>query len=168
MPAPDSLMSLYADEMKDLWSANDQMARAVRTLAGQASDPKLKAMLDKSVDGIGTHTASLKTLIEQSDGEVAPEHCKGMEGLVQEALKHGVKEAPKDGGLRDIAIITQYQRMSHYGITGFGSVATLAEALGKKEHVSALKKIVSDIYKADEYSSHLGEAAAKLAARHAA
>ena len=87
-----------------------------------------------------------------------------MEGLVQEALKHGVKEAPTDGKLRDIAIITQYQRMSHYGITGFGSVATLAEALGEKEHVSTLKKIVSDIYKADEYSSHLGEVAAKAAA----
>ena len=166
MSAPDSLQALYADEMKDLWSANDQMSRAVKTLAEQAHDPKLKEMLDKSIDGIGQHTASLKSLIEKTDGEMEPEHCKGMEGLVQEALKHGVKEAPSDGTLRDIAIITQYQRMSHYGITGFGSVATLADALGKTEDVSALKKIVSDIYKADEYSSHLGEIAAKAAAKH--
>ena len=57
--------------------------------------------------------------------------------------------------------------MSHYGITGFGSVATLAEALGKKDDVAALKKIVSDIYKSDEYSSHLGEKAAQHAAKNA-
>jgi ferritin-like metal-binding protein YciE len=167
MSAPDSLLSLYTDEMKDLWSANDQMKRAVKTLADEAHDPKLKEMLETSLAGIDKHTASLKDLIAESDDEVEPEHCKGMEGLVKEALKHGVEEAPEDGELHDIAIITQYQRMSHYGITGFGSVATLAEALGKKEDVAALKKIVSDIYKSDEYSSHLGEKAAKHAAKHA-
>ena len=165
MPGPNSLQELYADEMKDLWSANDQMSRVIKTLAGEAHDPKLKELLAKSVDGIGAHTASLKTLIE-GHGEMEPEHCKGMEGLVAEALKHGVKEAPSDGTLHDIAIITQYQRMSQYGITGFGSAATLASALGKTEDEATLKKIVSDIYKADEYTSHLGEMAAKAAAGH--
>ena len=166
MPAPDSLQSLYADEIKDLWSANDQMTRVVKTLAEQAHGPKLKTLLDKSVGGIQTHTASLRTLLGASGEDVEPEHCKGMEGLVKEALKHGVQEAPADGTLHDIAIITQYQRMSHYGITGFGSAATLAEALGKTQDAQTLKSIVSDIYKADEYSSHLGEAAAQAAACH--
>ncbi len=91
------------------------------------------------------------------------EHCKGMEGLVKEALKHAVKEAPEDGDLRDVAIIAQYQRMCHYGIAGFGSAAAYAGALGMKEHVSKLKAIVADIYKADEYASKLGEKAAKVA-----
>ena len=167
MSKPDSLATLYADELKDLWSANNQMTRAVQTLSQKAHDPKLVEMLATSVDGIGKHTASLRTLVLETGEEAEPEHCRGMEGLVQEALKHGVEEAPDDGELRDIAIITQYQRMSHYGITGFGSVAALAEALGKKEHVATLKQIVSDIYKSDEYSSHLGEAAARHAAQHA-
>lgn len=168
MSKPDSLEELYADELKDLWSANNQMTRAVSTLSGKAHGSKLKSMLEKSVDGIKTHSEQLKKLIAGSGEAVEPEHCKGMEGLVQEALKHGVEEAPDDGDLHDIAIITQYQRMSHYGITGFGSVAALAEAMGKDEDVKTLKKIVSDIYKADEYSSQLGETAAKKAAKHAA
>jgi len=45
MPAPESLKEVYADEMKDLWSANDQMTRAVTTMAGKAHDPKLKQTL---------------------------------------------------------------------------------------------------------------------------
>lgn len=167
MPAPDNLKELYADELKDLWSANDQMARALTTLTEKASDPKLKQFLTGSVAGIGTHNETIKSLLSDSDEEVEKEHCKGMEGLVKEALKHGVKEAPEDGDLEDITIIAQYQRMSHYGIAGFGSAAAYARALGMKDHETKLKSIVSDIYKADEATSKMSEKAAKLAIRHA-
>ena len=163
MPAPDSLKELYADEMKDLWSANDQMTRALKTIAPKAHDPKLKQALEQSITGIDKHTESLKTLIKEAGGEVEKEHCKGMEGLAKEALKHSIEEAPEDGELLDIAIIAQYQRMSHYGIAGFGAAAAYADALGMKEHVSKLKGIVSDIYKADEYATQLSDKAAKAA-----
>ncbi len=163
MSAPDSLDEIYGDEMKDLWSANDQMTRAVTTMAGKAHDPKLKTMLDESVTGINTHADTLKSLLKESGEEVEKEHCKGMEGLVREALKHTVKEAPEDGELLDITIIAQYQRMCHYGIAGFGSAAAYAKALGKDDHAQKLKSIVSDIYKGDQYASKLGEKLAKLA-----
>ena len=78
MSAPDSLKDVYLDEMKDLWSANDQMSRAVRQLSEQASDPKLKQMLQDSVGGIAKHTDVLKSLIEENGGQTSPEHCKGM------------------------------------------------------------------------------------------
>ena len=167
MPAPGSLKEIYSDEMKDLWSANDQMTRAVKTMAEKAHDPKLKALLEDSVGGINKHADTLKGLLSEAGAEVQKEHCKGMEGLVKEALKHSVQEAPEDGELRDIAIIAQYQRMSHYGIAGFGSAAAYAAALGHKEHVTKLKSIVSDIYKGDEYASKLGEKTAKVAAKAA-
>ena len=164
MSAPITLEELYVEEMKDLWSANDQMTRAVKELGGHAHDAKLKKMLDQSVQGITKHTATMKSLIEQAGGDAKPDHCKGMEGLVAEALKHGVKEAPKDGALQDIEIIAQYQRMSHYGLAGFGSAVAYAEALGKKDDLAKLKGVVSDIYKADEYASTLASHLEKAAA----
>ena len=163
MSAPESLKETYTDEMKDLWSANDQMTRAVKTMAAKANDPKLKTMLEESVSGIGKHSDTLKSLIGDAGDEVEPEHCKGMEGLVKEALKHTIKEAPEDEQLLDIAIIAQYQRMSHYGLAGFGSAAAYAAALGEKDAVTKLKAIVADIYKADQFASKLGEHAAKVA-----
>lgn len=166
MPAPESLKEVYTDEIKDLWSANDQMVRALTTLTEKAHDPKLKEFLTGSIEGIGRHNETLKSLLVDSGEEAEQEHCKGMEGLVKEALKHGVKEAPEDGELRDIVIIGQYQRMSHYGITGFGSAAAYAHALGLKKHETQLKAIVSDIYKADETGTQLGEKTARLAAKH--
>lgn len=164
MPAPGSLKEVYLDEMKDLWSANDQMVRAVKQLSGSASDAKLKQMLEHSVGGIEKHTGILKSLIEQSGGQVEPEHCKGMDGLVSEALKHGVKEAPSDGNLRDVEIIAQYQRMSHYGLAGFGSAAAYAKALGKSDDAAKLKQAVDEIYKGDEFASKLAESLEQVAA----
>jgi ferritin-like metal-binding protein YciE len=163
MSAPNSLKETYADEMKDLWSANDQMTRAVKAMAEKAHDPKLKQTLETSVAGIIEHRNTLKALLEDAGAEVEKEHCQGMEGLVREALKHTVREGPENGDLRDVVIIAQYQRMCHYGIAGFGCATAYADALGLKEHVSKLKTIVSDIYKADEYASQLGERAAKVA-----
>ena len=157
MSEPSTLKELYHEEMQDLWSANDQMTKAVRQLSGHAHDAKLKTMLEQSVEGIGKHTATLKGVIEASGGETKPDHCKGMEGLVTEAIKHCIKEAPTVGALQDIEIIAQYQRMSHYGIAGFGSAAAYAKALGKTDDEAKLKSMVGNIYKADEYASALAE-----------
>ena len=164
MSEPGTLKELYIEEMQDLWSANDQMTRAVKKLSGHAHDGKLKQMLEHSVDGITKHTGTLKGLIEGGGGKAKPDHCKGMEGLVTEALKHGVKEAPTVGALQDIEIIAQYQRMSHYGLAGFGSAAAYAKALGKSDDERKLKSMVSDIYKADDYASKLAETLEKAAA----
>ena len=163
MSAPESLKEVYTDEMKDLWSANDQMTRAVKTMAGKAHDPKLKEMLEESVSGIEKHAEVLKGLLEDAGGEVEKEHCKGMEGLVKEALKHTTKEASDIGELLDVTIIAQYQRMSHYGIAGFGCAAAYAGALGMEDHISKLKQVVAEIYKSDKYASKMGEKLAKMA-----
>ena len=168
MSAPDDLKEVYTDELKDLWSANDQMSKALRTLVDKVHDKKLREMFEGSFGGIEKHTATLKSLVESADDAVEPEHCRGMEGLVKEALKHGLAEAPEDGDLRDLVLIAQYQRMSHYGITGFGTAAAYATALGRKDDAKQLKAIVSDIYRADEYTTTQGERLAKLAAKHAA
>ena len=164
MSAPTSLKEVYLDEMQDLWSANDQMVWAAQQLTGQASDPKLKQMLEHSVGGIQKHTDVLKSLIQANGGETKPEHCKGMEGLVAEALKHGIKEAPSDGKLRDVQIIAQYQRMSHYGLAGFGSAAAYAKALGRSDDAAKLKQAVDEIYKGDAVASQLAESVEKAAA----
>ncbi len=86
-----------------------------------------------------------------------------MEGLVAEAKKHVIDEG-LEGQLRDLTIIAQYQRMSHYGVGGFGTAASYAGALGLKDDEAKLKSIVSDIYKVDEYTSKLAEHAERAAA----
>ena len=154
-----NLQELYVDELKDLWSANDQMARALKKIAPNATNDKLKSMLTKSQDGIAEHTTLLKSLIEAQDDEVSKEHCKGMEGLAAEAIKHSVDEAPERGAVRDAAIIAQFQRMTHYGITGFGTVAAFATALGLDDDAERLEAAVADMHDGDDLMSELAESA---------
>jgi ferritin-like metal-binding protein YciE len=154
-----NLSDLYIDELKDLWSANDQMAKALKKIAPKASHPKLKKMLEASQDGIAGHTDLLKALIANQDAKVSKEHCKGMEGLVAEALKHTLEDGPDKGPVLDAAIIAQYQRMTHYGITGFGTVAAFSKALKLNDDNGQLKKAVKDMYVADELMTELAEAA---------
>ena len=162
-----TLKDIYADEMKDLWSANDQMKKVVKVMSEKAQDDKLKQALDKSIAGIDKHAQTLKSLLSDAGQEVEKEHCKGMEGLVKEATKHLSQEAPPHGDLLDIVIIAQYQRMSHYGLAGFGTAAAYAKALGMKEHHTKLTQIVADIYKGDEFASKLASKSEAVVAKAA-
>lgn len=162
--APEDLKDLYIDELKDLWSANDQMQRTLKKITPKASDAKLKDMLAKSQDGIARHTAVLKELIVEHGEKAQKEHCKGMEGLVAEAIKHTTEEAPKKGPVLDAQIIAQYQRMTHYGIAGFGTAAAYAKALGLKQDEQKLKVATKEIYGGDEYMSQLAEMTVNIAA----
>ena len=164
MSKPENLKDIYADELKDLWSANDQMKRTLKKIATKASDEKLKSMLETSQDGIQKHTDLLKELLTSHDEKLAKEHCKGMEGLVTEATKHVIEEGPDKGPLLDVIIIAQYQRMSHYGIAGFGTAAAFANALGLKDDNKKLCDATSDIYSSDEFMTKLAETSANCEA----
>ncbi len=165
MSAPEDLKEIYTDELKDLWSANDQMQRCLKKLVTKASDKALKEMLANSQQGIVQHTAILKEIIAANDEKVSKEHCKGMEGLVAEATKHTGEEAPKKGPLLDTMIIAQYQRMTHYGIAGFGTAAAYAKALGRRDDQKKLKTAVKEMYSGDTYMSKLAETAVTLQAK---
>jgi ferritin-like metal-binding protein YciE len=164
MSTPENLKDLYTDELKDLWSANDQMLRCLKKITSKATDKGLKEMLATSQEGITKHTATLKELIASNGEKVSKEHCKGMQGLVEEAMKHTTEEAPKKGPVLDSVIIAQYQRMTHYGIAGFGTTAAYAKALGLKDDEKALSQAVKDMYGGDDYMSKLAETSVNIEA----
>ena len=126
------------------------MARALRKISLKATHPKLKKMLDASQKGISGHTDLLKALIANQDETVSKEHCEGMQGLVNEAFMHTIDDGPEQGPVLDAAIIAQYQRMTHYGITGFGTVAAFSKALKLKDDNKQLRAAVKELYVADE------------------
>jgi ferritin-like metal-binding protein YciE len=162
---PQDLNDLYIDELKDLWSANDQMQRVLAQIAPNASDEKLQQMLAKSQEGFAKHTDVVKQLLADAGEEVSKEHCKGMEGLVAEARKHVLEEGPPKGPALDAVIIAQYQRMTHYGIAGFGTAASYAGTLGRKEDEQKLKGATKEIYNGDEYMNRLAETTVNIQAR---
>lgn len=158
-----TLRDLYIEELQDLWSANDQMQEVVGKMALKASDTGLSDRLSKARDGIGQHTKTLKSLLEDAGGEAKKDHCQGMEGLVKEAHKRAL-DSDLCGAALDVAIIAQYQRMCHYGVAGFGSATALADALGEDAAADKLESALTVIYRSDEFMTDLAAQARNLGA----
>ena len=161
----NSLEDLYLNQLQDNYSANKQMAGIVGEFAGVVKNEKLKSMLEKSKDGIARHNETLKSIITDHGGNPDGEHCKGMEGLVHEGRAHGLEPQFGDPSVQDAAIIAQMQRMTHYGVAGFGTAKAMAEALGKAEEVQKLDSSLGDIYDSDEYLSNIAEQTVNPAAK---
>ena len=157
--ATQTLEDLYQQEVGDLISANQQMQQIVDNMASKAQDQKVKELLANSVEHINKHTQTLQSL----HGGQTQAECRAMSGLVEEAKRHAI-DADLPSQLRDVAIIAHYQRMSHYGVAGFGTAAAYARALGRTDDAAKLSEIVADIYGADEYSTRLAESAEQAAA----
>ena len=160
----DSLKDVYIDQMQDIYSANTQSARVTQKLADAASNPELKKALKAGVEGIEQGKSKLKALIEGHGADPEGEHCKGMEGLVAEANAHALDEEFGDDDVRDAMIITQYQRMVHYGIAGYGCLKAFANRLGLDDEARQHDEMLSATYDGDSHMNDIATGGVNAAA----
>ena len=144
-----NLTDLYIDQLQDIYSANKQSLEATRKLREKASSKDLQDALDAGVDGIREGMTMVEGLIKGHDANPNGEFCKGMEGLVKEAHAHAINADISDEETRDASIITQYQRMTHYGLAGYGTAVAFAKRLGLKDDATTLQKCLDNTYSGD-------------------
>ena len=162
-----NLEDLYVDQLKDLYSAEKQLVQALPKMAKAASTPELQQGFQHHLEQTRGHVDRLERIFSRLGASAGRKKCKGMEGLVAEATKHVLEEGPEKGPLLDVMIIAQYQRMTHYGIAGFGTAAAYAKALGLKDDHKALNAATKDIYGGDEYMTKLAETSVNIDAEDA-
>jgi ferritin-like metal-binding protein YciE len=153
----ESLKDVYIHQLQDLHSANRQALKATRELSGAATNEHLSSALKRGVEGIEDGLAKLEELIRAHGGAPNGEHCKGMEGLVREARSHALKEEFAVNVVRDAVIITQYQRMAHYAIAGYGCAIAFAKQLDLAEDATTLSEMLDAAYSGDRTMSELAE-----------
>lgn len=137
MSKMNTLNDLLTQEIKDLYSAENQLVKALPKMAKAATDATLK-------QGFLDHLAETKGHVERLDQvakllEISPKGkvCKAMKGLVEEGSE--VLEEKGDPSIIDLALITAAQKVEHYEISGYGSAKALANALGLSEVVELLQ-----------------------------
>ncbi|MEN3793872.1 DUF892 family protein [Fulvimarina sp. MAC3] len=134
-----NLKDIYIDQAQDIYSACKQSEKVTRELADAARNEDLKNALKAGVDGIESGMQTLAEIIKGHGEDPTGEFCKGMEGLVKEARAHGLEEDITDPDARDAMIITQYQRMAHYAIAGYGCLVAFAKRLGLEDEAKKLQ-----------------------------
>jgi len=144
-----TLTDVYIDQLQDLYSADKQSLEATRKLHEAATDAELKTALKNGVDGIQEGIDMLDGIIKSHDANADGEFCKGMEGLVKEVRAHVLDADFGDDEVRDAMIITQYQRMTHYGLAGYGCLVAFAKRLGLTDDANKLQTALDDTYGGD-------------------
>lgn len=153
----NSLKDVYIDQLQDLHSANKQAMAATRELAKAATNNSLRQALERGVEGIGDGCDKLKQIIHTHDAGAVGTHCKGMEGLVREAQAHALKAHFSADAARDAVIISQYQRMAHYAIAGYGCTAAFARQLDLPDDANTLQEMLDAAYSGDKTMSGIAE-----------
>ncbi|WP_324754958.1 DUF892 family protein [Roseovarius sp. Pro17] len=151
----DTLEDLYLEQLKDIHSANTQALDVTNEMAEVASDANLKDALKSGADGISRGNEALEDIAKRHEEDLGGAHCKGMEGLVSEARAHAVDESFGDDAVRDAMIITQYQRLVHYALAGYGCLAAFAGRLELGEDERALKSCLDKTYEGDRTMTDL-------------
>lgn len=138
----ESLHKLWIHELKDLYSAENQILEALPKMVTAASHAELQAALGEHLKETRTHVARLEKIFEGLDFEPAGQRCKGMEGLLEEGK--GMLTADADEMVRDAGIIAACQRIEHYEIAGYGTAAAYAEILGEHDAARLLQESLDE------------------------
>jgi ferritin-like metal-binding protein YciE len=151
----ESLRELYVNELKDLYSAETQLVKALPKMAKASSNAMLRQGFEEHLRQTSEHVSRLEQIFDALGEKPTGKKCLGMEGLVKEGAET-ISDDYEDA-LMDAAIIGAAQRVEHYEIAGYGTVRALAELLGENEHVSLLEQTLNEEKETDEKLTQLAE-----------
>jgi len=133
----ESLQELYVEEIKDLYSAENQILKALPRMIKAATHPQLKKAFAKHEKQTRVHVTRIERIAKMLGEKPTGKKCHGMEGLLEEG-KELMKEKPEPDVL-DAGLISAAQHVEHYEIAGYGTCRTWAQLLGYDAHVQLLQ-----------------------------
>ncbi len=149
------LKHLYVEELKDLYSAENQMVKALPKMIKAATSEELRAGFEEHLEQTKGHVSRLEEIFKALGENPKGKKCKGMEGLIKEGGEM-IEEDPAPEEL-DAGLISAAQRVEHYEIAGNGCVSTYAKLLGEDEAESLLRETLEEEKKTDSKLTELAE-----------
>ena len=151
----NSLNELYVDELKDLFSAENQLVKALPKMAKAASSEELRQGFEDHLEQTKGHVARLEQIFESIGESAKGKKCLGMEGLVKEGAE--IMDEDFDSDVMDAALISAAQRVEHYEIAAYGTVRDYAELLNQREQASLLQETLDEEKETDRRLTELSK-----------
>ena len=149
-----ALKDVLVDELRDMYSAENQLIKALPNLASGALDPKLKQLFAAHLEETKGQVSRLKDVFSQLDEKPTGEHCNGMEGVIEEGAD--ALEKDEEGASFDSGLIGAALRTEHYEIAGYQATIAMAKTLGLSEVVSLLTENLNEELAAAEKITTVG------------
>lgn len=151
----ESLDELLAEELKDIYSAEKQLLKALPKMAKKASSPDLKMALQEHLEVTKRQVERLEEVFESLGKPAKAKTCKAMQGLVEEATE--IMEEDASDAVLDAGIIAAAQKVEHYEIASYGTVRTWARLCGQDEAAQLLQETLDEEAEADGRLTELAE-----------
>ncbi len=129
--AAEKLKDFMIDGMKDLYWAEKALVKNLPKMSKNATSKKLKEGINKHLDETKDQVKRLEDAFKALKLKPEAVKCDAMDGLLKEA--EGILEETEPGAVRDAAIIAAAQKVEHYEIASYGTLATYAKLLGQKD-----------------------------------
>src|SRR5215471_11711706 len=157
----NSLQELYVEQLRDLYSAENQLVKALPKTAKAAQSLTLRQGFEHHLDQTKGHVDRLEQIFSALDETPKGRKCAGMEGLVEEG-EEVIKEQSSSDAL-DAGLIASAQRVEHYEIAAYGTVRSFAELLGENDAVDLLQQTLDEEKATDEKLTELSKEVNALA-----
>ena len=144
----ESLHDLFVDELKDLYSAESQLIKALPKMAKAAASDELRTAFEEHLKETEGQVQRLETIFKELETSPKGKKCKAMAGLIEEGKE--MIEADGEDAVKDAALIAAAQRVEHYEIAGYGTVRTYAQILGMEDAANLLQETLDEEAAADE------------------
>ena len=149
------LEQLLVDELKDLYSAENQLVKALPKMAKGASSPELRRAFERHLEVTRKQVERLDQIGESLDVRLTGKKCKGMEGLIEEG--HEMMSEDLDENAIDAGLIGAAQKVEHYEIAAYGTARTHASLLGYNNVAQLLQRTLDEETATDKKLSELAE-----------
>ncbi|MGL4609916.1 MAG: ferritin-like domain-containing protein [Trueperaceae bacterium] len=148
---------LYVEQLRDLYSAEDQLVDALPKMAQAAHSSELREGFEMHLEQTRQQRDQVEQLITQMGEKTSGHTCKGMKGIIAEGQETIDNHKKSDPAIADAALIAAAQRVEHYEIAGYGSARSLAEMMGEGEAVQVLDRIAKEEGETDHKLTDLAQ-----------
>ena len=146
--AAENLHELFVDELKDIYDAEKQLTKALPKMAKAADSPELRAAFEEHLEITRMQVNRLEEVFKSLGMAARGKTCEGMKGLIEEGQE--MMQELEQGATLDAALIASAQKVEHYEIATYGTLATFAEIMGHQDAKDLLGQTLDEEKEADE------------------
>ncbi len=159
----NALHDLFVNELRDVYDAEKQIVKALPRVARSASSEDLRNALEEHLEETRGQVERLEQVFEQLEMRPRGKHCTGMEGILEEGKE--LIETGTKGDVLDAGLIAAAQRVEHYEISVYGTLASWARQLGHSDMARLLEETLEEEKNADQKLSALAESSTNPSAQ---
>lgn len=143
----ENLQELFVEELRDIYDAEKQLTKALPKMAKATESEELRAAFEEHLEITKGHVGRLEEVFKIMGMAARGKTCEGMKGLIEEG-QEAMEEM--EGTVLDAALIASAQKVEHYEIATYGTLATFAEVLGMEDAKDLLGQTLEEEKEADE------------------